>query len=65
MLGIACAGHAPMAQDGGAIADALHLLQAVADIKNRTPLGAQFEQRLEQLVGFLRRQHRGRLVEDD
>ena len=54
-----------MAQDGGAVADALHLFQAVADIENRAPFGAQLEQRLEQLVGLLRRQHRGRLVEDD
>ncbi|MNU89435.1 hypothetical protein D3C71_792730 [compost metagenome] len=54
-----------MTQDGGAVADALHLFQTVADIKHRTAFGLQLLQRLEQLVGLLRRQHRGRLVEND
>ena len=52
-------------QHGGAVADALHLFQPVRDVEDRFAFRAQPLQRLEQLVGFLRRQHRGRLVEDD
>ena len=62
---IAGARHLAVAQNGGAVADALHLFQPVADIENRAALGLQLVQRFEQPVGFLRRQHRGRLVEND
>ncbi|MNY56805.1 hypothetical protein D3C86_1929220 [compost metagenome] len=55
MLGVASTGNLAVAQNGGAIADALHLFQPVADIKNRTPFGLQPHQRLEQPLGLLRR----------
>ena len=63
--GIAGAGHLSMAQHGGPVADALHLLQPVADIEHRAAFRLQLHQRLEQPVGFLRRQHRSRLVQND
>ena len=43
----------------------LHLLQLVADVEDRAALGRQALEHDEQLVGLLRRQHRGRLVEDE
>jgi hypothetical protein len=61
----ASAGDLAVAQHRGAVADALHLFQAMADIEHRAALGFELEQRLEQIVGFLRCQHRGRLVKDD
>ena len=62
---IAMADHLAVAQHGGAVAHALHLFEAVRDVEDRLAFGAQPLERLEQLVGLLRRQHRGRLVEDD
>ena len=47
------------------VADALHLLQPVADVEDRAALAGQALQRHEQMVRLLRRQHRGRLVHDD
>ena len=46
------------------MADALHLLQPVADVEHRAAPRASRSQRDEQLVGLLRRQHRSRLVHD-
>ena len=62
---VAVTDHLAVAQHGGRVAHALHLFEAMRDVEDRLALGAQPLQRLEQLVGFLRRQHRGRLVEDD
>ena len=42
-----------------------HLLQPVADVEHRAALAGEALQRHEQVVGLLRRQHRGRLVHDD
>ena len=62
---IAMANHLAVAQHGGAVADALYLFQPVRNVEDRLSFRAQPFERLEQLVGFLRRQHRGRLVQDD
>ena len=62
---IAMADHLAVPQHGGAVAHALHLFEPVRDVEDRLALGAQPLQRLEQLVGLLRRQHRSRLVQDD
>ncbi len=65
LFGVAGARHLAVAQHGGAVADALHLFQTVADVEDGAALGAQLEKRFEETVGLLRRQHRSRLVEDD
>ena len=65
LRGSAMADDLAVAHHGGGVAHALHLFEAMRDVEDRLALGAQPLQRLEQLVGFLRRQHRGRLVEDD
>ena len=62
---IAVADHLAVTQHGGRVAHALHLFEAMRDVEDRLALGAQPVERLEQLVGLLRRQHRSRLVEDD
>ena len=56
--------HLAAPHDGGVVADALHLLQAVADVEHRAALAGQPLQGDEQVVGLLRGQHRGRLVHD-
>ena len=56
--------HAPVAQHRDAVGDAQHFVQLVADKDDRQPLLLQVAQIAEQLVGLLRRQHGGRLVED-
>ena len=63
-LGIAGRDLLAAAQDGGGVAEPLHLFQLVADVEDRAALGLQPLQHDEELVGLLRRQHRGRLVED-
>ena len=52
------------AQDGGGVAEPLHLFELVADVEDGAALGLQPLQHDEKLVGLLRGQHRGRLVED-
>ena len=52
------------AQNGGGVAQPLHLLQLVADVEDRAAFRLQPVEHDEELVGLLRRQHRGRLVED-
>ena len=52
------------AQDGGGVAQPLHLFQLVADVEDGAAFRLQPLQHDEELVGLLRRQHRGRLVED-
>ena len=65
-LGARIAGrdHLAAAQDGGGVAQRAHLLELVGDVEDRAAFLAQHPQRAEQLLGLLRRQHRGRLVED-
>ena len=52
------------AEHGDAIRDLEHLVQLVGDHDHRMPLGSHDANRAEQLARLLRRQHRGRLVED-
>ena len=47
------------------VAEPAHLVEPVRDVEQRPALVAQPLQRGEQPLGLLRRQHRGRLVEDD
>ncbi len=63
-LGIAGRDLLAAAQDGGGVAKPLHFFQLVADVEDRAALGFQAIEHDEELVGFLRRQHRGRFVED-
>ena len=65
LRGSVVADHLAVAHDGRGVAHALHLFEAMRDVEDRLSLGAQPFQRLEQLVGFLRRQNRSGLVEDD
>jgi hypothetical protein len=60
----ALAGHLAGAQYCGAVAERAHLAELVADKQNAAALGRQGAQGNEQLLDFLRGQHRGRLVED-
>ena len=52
------------AQNGGGVAQPLHLIQFVADVEDGAALAFEPVEHDEQLIGFLRRQYRGRLVED-
>ena len=52
------------AQDGGGVAQPLHLFELVADVEDGAAFGLEAFQHDEELVGLLRRQHRGRLVQD-
>ena len=52
------------AQNGGGVAEPFHLFQLVADVEDRAALGLEAIEHGEELVGLLRGQHRGRLVED-
>ena len=63
-LGIAGRDLLAAAQDGGGVAEPLHLVQLVADVEDRAALGLEAIEHDEELIGLLRRQHRGRLVED-
>ncbi len=54
---------AAVAQHGGGLAQAAHLVELVRDVEQRAALGAQAGQRRKQALDLLRRQHRGRLVE--
>ena len=56
--------HAPGPQDRGAAAETAHLLQLVGDVEDRAALGREPVERREQMLGLLRREHGGRLVED-
>ena len=55
---------APAAQHGDAVGDRQHLVQLVRDEDDRPPVGRHRAQRLEERARLLRREHRGRLVED-
>ncbi|MHC2315899.1 hypothetical protein ACVIHC_002945 [Bradyrhizobium diazoefficiens] len=52
------------AQDRGGVAEALHLFELVADVENGAAFGPQPLQHDEELVGLLRRQDGGGLVQD-
>ena len=65
LLRVALGDHLAVAQDGGVMADRPHLLEPVADVEDRAAFRGEALQRDEQVVGLLRRQHRGRLVHDD
>ena len=56
--------HLAAAQDGRGVAQSHDLVQLVGDVEDRAAARRQFSQRLEKLLDFLRRQHRGRLVHD-
>ena len=68
-LGRALAGHRldllAAAQHGDPVGDLEHLVQLVADEDDRLPVRLQAADDLEELVRLLRRQHGGRLVEDE
>ena len=56
--------HLAAAQDGRGVAKRHDLVQLVGDVEDRAAARRQFPQGLEQLLDFLRSQHRGRLVHD-
>ena len=56
--------HLAVPQDGGVVAKALHLFEAVRDIEHRAALAREAFQGDEKLVGLLRRQDGGGLVHD-
>ena len=51
--------------DGDPVGDLQHLVQLVADEDDRVALRGEAPEDLEDLLGLLRRQHGGRLVEDE
>ena len=55
---------APAAQHGDAVGDLQHLVQLVRDEDDGAAVGRHRAQRLEERARLLRRQHGGRLVED-
>src|SRR5829696_4308837 len=54
-----------VAQHGRGPAQAAHLLELVRDVEDRAAFAGKPLERLEEPLGLLRGQHRGRLVEDD
>ena len=56
--------HAALAHHGDEVAQAHHLLEFVGDQQDRRSLRAQQRQHPEQLLGFLRGQHRGGFIQD-
>ena len=55
----------PAAEHRDPVGDLEHLVQLVRDEDDRHPLGDEAAEDLEELDGLLRRQHGGRLVEDE
>ena len=53
------------AQDRRGVAEPFHLVELVADVEDRAALALEPIEHDEELIGLLRRQHRGRLVEDE
>ena len=62
--GVGLADDAAAAQHRNAVGDGQHFLQLVGDEDDRDAALRQFAHDAEQIVGFLRRQHRRRLVQD-
>ncbi len=56
--------HLAAAQDGRGVAERHDLVQLVGDVEDRAAARGQFSQGLEQLLDFLGREHRSRLVHD-
>ena len=56
---------AAVAQHGDAVGDRHHLVELVGDEEDRAPVGGEVADDAEQAVALLRRQDRGRLVEDE
>ena len=63
-LRVAMGDHLAAAQDGRGVAERDDLVQLVGDVEDRAAARRELAQGLEQLLDFLRRQHRGRLVHD-
>ncbi len=59
------ADHGAIAQNGGAIADSFHFLQAVRDVNNGNAALLEILDHPEKMIDFVGRQHRRRLVHDD
>ena len=57
--------HAPVAQHRDAVGVAQRLLQRMRDEDHRHAVAAQGPHQVEQMVGLLRRERGGRLIEDD
>ena len=57
--------HLAPPDDRDPVGDLEHLVQLVADEDDRVTLGGEASEDLEDLLGLLRRQHGGRLVEDE
>ena len=55
----------PAPQDGDPVGDLEHLVQLVADEDDRHALALEALEDPEELLRLLRREHRGRLVEDE
>ena len=55
----------PAAQDGDPVGDVEHLVELVGDEDHRLAARREAADHLEQLLGLLRREHCGRLVEDE
>src|SRR3712207_9178553 len=56
--------HAPVADDGYVVADAQKLAQLVGDEDDREPVCDKLLEDAEEVLGLLRGEHGGRLVED-
>jgi hypothetical protein len=56
--------HPPAAQDRGALAQAPHLFQLVRDVEDRAALRGEPVEGREQVLGLLRREHGGGLVQN-
>ena len=63
--GIHVRGDPAVTQDGGVVAQALHLFQPVRDVEHRAALAGEAAQGDEELIGLLRSEHRGRFVHDE
>ena len=61
----AVGGHRAVLEDGDVVAEAHHFVEPVRDVEDGDPLLSQPVQELGQRVGFVRRERRGRLVEDE
>ena len=54
-----------MAHDGGVVAQGAYFIELVRDVENAFAFACQLTQHAEQCLRLLRRQHRGRFIEDD
>ena len=56
--------HLAVAQDGGVVAELLHLLEPVRDVEHRAAFAGEAAQGYEELIRLLRGEDRGRFVHD-